>query len=360
MWAEKRRVCVQVGKLRPCKEATEAAPYAFIGWFVIRGLESWGRQKPGTSPAGASSGAGRPSPQAFPPCSPLQRPLQSTDVRALWAPLAGGAFPRVSAVPAREGTGGRAAHSRRSGLLATWTSPLLRAGGLESSQGSVTSAGSLRLGREAVQSGVLLAVLPRYTALSFWAFSSPWEGRSHSEDWTALHCTGGEAEASLHKKLGEARIRTRSAHTTSAPLGPAGMEVQPRHHEVPQPPCPAVFWGSQKDPRPRDVPAEEPGFPTVQPGIPAASSSATPSPERMGLAASSLGDLAFLSSCDRLSASSLGAVSLSLPVALGVMACWEGQVGIRRAEGPAGRLVPPCSPHFVFPGKSRPSQLEPW
>lgn len=75
---------VRVG-VRHRKEATEAAPHAFIGRFVIRGLESWGRQKLGTSPAGASSGAGGSSPQAFPPCCPLQRPLQSTDRRALWA-----------------------------------------------------------------------------------------------------------------------------------------------------------------------------------------------------------------------------------------------------------------------------------
>lgn len=212
-----------------------------------------------------------------------------------------------------------------------------------------------------MRSGVLLAVLPRYTALSFWAFSSPWEGRRHSEDGMALHRTGREAEASLHKKLGEARIQTHSAHIMSAPpLGPTGMEVQPGHLEAPQPPCPAVFWGSQKDPHPRDVPAEEPGFPTVQPGIPAASSLATSSPEGMGLPASSLGDLTFPSSCDRLLASSLGAVSLSLTVPLGVMACWEGQVGIRWAQGPIECLILPRSPHCVFPGKSCPSQLELW
>lgn len=120
------------------------------------------------------------------------------------------------------------------------------------------------------------------------------------------------------REVGGARIRTRSAPRPS--LSPAGMEVQPGHLEVPQPPHAAVFWGPQKDPRPRDVPAEEPGFPTA--------ASATPSPERRGLAASSLGDLAFPSSCDR-----LGAESLSLPVALGATACWEGRVGVRWAEG---------------------------
>lgn len=150
--------------------------------------------------------------------------LYKAQTGALWALWREGPSPgrhRRKVLRQRgEGAGGRAAHSRRSGLLAAWTSPLPGTGGSESSRESVTSTGSPRLGREAVRSRVLLAVLPRYTALSFWAFSSPWEGRRHSEDGVALHCTGGEAEAPLRKKLGETRIQTRSAHIMSAPLSP--------------------------------------------------------------------------------------------------------------------------------------------